>query len=136
MRKYSKPTLDTKFHVDLAWWDSQQVNFLTFLRGQACEACREKHASGETFDWIDPATGEVYQLDLLWHCIQTECSQSPDYLDARTPIATAVFRAFVLKDNQPMTPAEIHEVIQKKDPAMILRTIGGRQIYHGIRPIT
>jgi hypothetical protein len=138
MAKYKKPTLETKFHVDFAWWQEKGQNLKAYLQGHLCSECKPylQDDQDETFDWIDPETGEVFQIDSLWHLIHAHCGQDPTFLDSRVPLTSGIFRTFILSDNTPMTPEEIHKVLQKQTPAVILRTIGGHQVYKGIKPLT
>ena len=137
MARYVKPTLDTKFHVDFSWWQKQGQKLKIHLQSHACQECREKYQEQQyqTFDWVDPETGEVFQLDLLWHLIYAHCSQEPDFIEEHIPISTVIFRAFIANNNTPLTPVEIHAHVQQKTPTLILRTIGGRNVYNGIRPV-
>ncbi len=135
MPKFVKPTLETKFHIDFFWWQKSSRSFRTILQSHACPECRDRHQKPEDFDWVDPETGEVFQLDTIWHCISTYCSQQPDFIDERTPLTTAVFRVFIANNNTPLTPIEIYQKIQQKSPETILRTVGGRKVYQGIRPV-
>ena len=51
-----------------------------------------------------------------------------------TPLTTAIFRVFLANGNEPLTPVELAEELGR--PAdTILRTIGGFQVYHGIKPV-
>lgn len=134
MAKYIKPTLDTKFHIDFHWWQKKGQNLNIQLRSQACPECQEQLNTGELFDWVDPETGEVFQIDRLWHCIYTECSQKADFIDDHTPLTTAIFRIFIANNNKPMSSVEIFEKLERKSADTILRTIGGRVVYQGIRP--
>jgi hypothetical protein len=137
MAKYIKPTLDTPFHIDFAWWQEKSNNLRGFLQGHVCTNATELLAEneGRTFDWVDPAPGEVFTIDLAWHIIYQRCQNDPDFFDPRIPLTTAIFRAFIANNNKPLTPVEIFEKIQKKNPEMILGTIGSRQIYKGIKPV-
>ncbi len=135
MAKFIKSTLDTQFHIDFLWWQQKGKNLRLQLRSHACSECQERYGDNETFDWIDPETGEVFEIDRFWHCIYTECSHQTGFINAHTPLTTALFRAFMASNNTPMTSVELYEKIQKKSPDMILRTIGGRQVYQGIRPV-
>jgi hypothetical protein len=135
MAKYIKPTLETKFHIDFLWWQSKGHNLKVHLRSHACPECLERYQEEEIFDWVSPETGEVFQIDIAWYCIHTYCSQQTGFIDARTPLTTAIFRTFIANNNAPMTPLEIYEKIQKKSPEMILKTIGGAKVYQRIRPI-
>lgn len=138
MAKYVKPMLDTKFHIDFAWWQKQRQSLGAYLQGHLCPEAKTHLADdrqNQTFDWISPETGEVFRLDILWYTIQTHCSQQPEFIDESLPLTRAIFRLFIANDNAPLTPLEIHAELQKKTPDLILRTIGGHQVYDGIRPV-
>ncbi len=135
MSKYVKPTLKTKFCVDFSWW--QGKNLRSFLQEQICSEGKnhyDNQAEG-TFDWLHPETGEVFQVDILWHLIHTHCRQQPDFITDYTPLVPAIFRVFIANNNTPLTPGEIYDIIHKQSPEVILKTIGGRVIYEGIRPV-
>jgi hypothetical protein len=138
MARYVKPTLDSKFHIDFDWWQQQGRNLRVYLHSQLCPECQAKYADSqpEEFDWVSLDTGEIKRIDILWHVIRTHCSQQPDYLTDHMPLTTAVFRVFLANDNTPLTPSGIHQVLKRKSPSLILRTIGGRQVYMGIRPVS
>ena len=138
MAKYIKPTLDTKFHIDFEWWQKTKQALKVDLESHACAEAQEQYSNEgiTTFDWIDSDTGEVFNIDLMWYLVHTHCSQHPDFIDSRMPLTTAVFCLFIANDNTPLTPVEIYERLQKKTPELILRTIGGRKVYKGIRPVT
>ena len=135
MAKYIKPTLETKFHVDFSWWQKKGQNLRSYLRSHICPECLAlaEESEGQTFDWIDPETGQVFQIDVLWHLIYTHCSREPAFFDTRIPLTSAIFRTFIANGNKPLTPVEIHEKVSKKTPELILKTIGGRRIYKGIK---
>ncbi len=137
MAKYIRPTLETKFHIDFGWWQNSNQNLRGYLQGHICPDSEDAAdaSEGQTFDWINPLTGEVFQVDMLWHALYKNCRSDPDFFDARIPLTSAIFRAFIVSNNAPLTPVEIYQIIQKKSPDMILRTIGSRQIYQGIKPI-
>jgi hypothetical protein len=138
MARYVKPTLDTKFYIDFDWWQQERRKLRVHLLSHLCSECRAKYADSppEDFDWVNLETGEIKQIDILWHVIRTHCSQQPDYITEQTPLTAAVFRAFLANDNTPLTPSGLHQVLGRKSPTLILRTIGGRQIYMGIRPVS
>jgi hypothetical protein len=137
MAKYIKPTLETKFHIDFDWWQKTKQALKIDLSSHACADVQEQYGDQEqkTFDWIDPETGQVFNIDLMWYLVHTHCSQQPEFIDSRMPLTTAIFCLFVANDNTPLTPVEIYERLQKKTPDLILRTIGGRKVYKGIRPV-
>ena len=138
MARYVKPTLDTKFHIDFDWWQQKGGNLRVYLQSQLCPECRDKYANSppEEIDRVSLDTGEVRRVDELWHVIRTHCSQQADYITEHTPLTTAIFRIFLANDNTPLTPSGLHQILGRKSPEIILRTVGGRQIYMGIRPVS
>ncbi len=136
MARYLKPTLDTRFHIDFDWWHQKGWDIRIHLNAHLCSECRDYYAnnSPEEIDWVSLDTGEVRRVDVLWHVIRTHCSQQPDYITEHTPLTAAIFRIFIANDNVPLTPRGLHQILGRKSPSLILRTIGGRQIYMGIKP--
>ena len=106
-------------------------------RRHACASCREwaLNNQDELFDWIDPETGEVFQIDLLWHKIYSHCHEDPAFFERRAPLTSAIFRTFIINNNSPLSCIELYERLQKKSPELILRTIGSRRVYNGIKAI-
>ena len=138
MPKYVKPTLETKFHIDFNWWTDSQTNFHSVLLDSLCEECRgviDSEAELQLMDWVDPETAQVFTIDQLWHFLRTHCSQDPEFVSDQLPLTTAIFRLFIANNNTPLTPVEIHQHIRKRGADLILRTVAGRRIYRGIRPV-
>ena len=138
MAKYVKPTLETKFHIDFGWWQKQSQSLGAYLQGHLCSEAKNlrlNNGQSQTFDWINPETGEVFQIDLLWHTIQIHCGQQPNFINDNMALSRSIFRLFIANDNTPLTPLEMYEKLRKKTPDLILRTIGGHQVYDGIRPV-
>ena len=137
MNKWVKPTLDTKFQIDFDWWDEADRNFRVHLLSHLCNECQVRYKDyqeADLIDWIDARTGEVSQVDGLWHSLRGCCSLKPDYVDAYTPLTTAVFRTFLANGNEPMSSRDLAQKLQR--PAeTILRTIGGLRVYNGIKPV-
>ncbi len=132
-----RPNVDTKFQIDYEWWDRSGKNFRLYLRDQLCEECRERfadHHNTENVDWVDPETGEVHRTDALRECLRTRCANDPDFINERLPIASACFRIFLANNNAPLAPRELSQLIPWRSPEEILRTLGGRQTYLGLRP--
>jgi hypothetical protein len=138
MSNWVRPTLNTKFHIDAEWWEEQGRNFRIHLLSHLCPDCQARYKNyqeAELVDWIDEETGEVSQVDGLWHSLRVCCSLKPEYVNDLTPLTTAVFRTFLANGNEPLTPRELQEEVGR--PAdTILRTIGGLRVYHGIKPVT
>ncbi|MCD6290281.1 MAG: hypothetical protein J7M34_07235 [Anaerolineae bacterium] len=136
---WSKPTIDTKFHIDTDWWESNGLSFRLYLLSQLCPECRERfpnHRETEMVDWVDPDTAEVRRADALLECLRTYCAQRQDFISPDVPLVAAAFRLLLLNDNRPMSPREMHEVIQWRPPEAILRVLTGEQIYLGILPVS
>jgi len=138
MTTYQKPNMDTRFHIDFDWWKQKGWNLRAHLRDQLCQECRAKYAESapEEFDSVSLDTGEVNRVDILWQVIRTHCSQRPDYITESTPLTTAAFRVFLANDNTPLTPGGLHQFLRHRPPSLILRTLGGHQVYMGIKPVT
>jgi len=137
MVKWTKPTIDTKFHIDFDWWEEKGHNFRVHLFSNLCKECQERYRGyqeTEMIDWIDPNTAEVTQVDGLWHALRTCCSLKPDFIDRTTPLTTAVFRTFLANGNEPLSAVELGAQL-RRPPELILRTIGGLQVYNGVKPV-
>jgi len=138
MAKWLRPTVDTKFHIDLDWWRKQNRDIRIFLRQSLCDECRQAYAEvqelGEV-DWVDPETAEVKREDALWSTIRSCCSTKPGYITPSTPIVDSIFLTFVANGNEPLSPRELHARLDRRPPEMILRMLTGREVYLGIRPV-
>jgi hypothetical protein len=136
MPKWVRPTVDTKFHIDFDWWDEKGRNFRVHLLSHLCSECQERYQNyqeADLVDWIDADTAEVMQVDGLWHSLRTCCSLKPDYINELTPLTTSIFRVFLANGNEPLSASELQDQLQR--PAgTILRTIGGFQVYNGVKP--
>ena len=133
-----RPTVDTKFHIDYDWWDDSGRNFRLYLRDQLCAECRKRfadHQNTEDVDWVDPETGEVHRTDALRECLRTQCANDPDYINERLPVASACFRIFLANNNTPLSPNELNQLLPWRSADEILGTLGGRQVYLGLRPV-
>jgi len=138
MAQYIRPTLDTKFQIDFDWWQENGKSLRVILTSHLCKACRIEHADDapQAMDWVDPQTGEVKQVDVLWHTLRTCCSQQNGFITPQTPLSTGVFLNLIANDNAPMTPVELHQMLAPRSADLILRTIGRHQVYYGIKPVT
>ena len=134
-----RPTLDTPFHIDYGWWNKTDRDLRVYLRSHLCAEHRaqqaEAGAGAEMIDWIDPLTAEVKYTDGLVLIMRMHCALQPDFINEHTSIVDAAFRVFLTNDNRPLNPRQLAERIDR-DPETILRTIGGKQVYQGIRPVS
>jgi hypothetical protein len=132
-----KPTLDTQFHIDYGWWDRENQDLrsymLTHLPTDLRETFDEADDEERIIDYIDPETGEVFQLDALGTVIR-EAAKREDFINPQTSLVDSVFRVFLANGNTPRTPREL-EAETGRDARTILKTFGGIRVYRGIRPI-
>jgi hypothetical protein len=137
MRRWVRPTQETKFQIDFDWWEEKGQSFRLHLLSHLCDDCRPRyldHRQTELIDWVDAETAEVTRVDGLWHALRTCCSDKSDYISPYTPLATAVFRTFLANGNAPLSATDLAELLHR--PAdTILRTIGGFRVHHGIKPV-
>ena len=90
--------------------------------------------SATLYDYIDDRTGEITRVDPTLHLIRSQNANDPNFITTRTPVAEAVFRVFLVNNNQPLSPLELSQRISRK-PSEILAQLGGRVVYNGIRPV-
>lgn len=132
-----KPTLDTKYHIDYAWWDrTPEEDLRTYKLSHLPPDVRDRLAAsteGALIDFIDPETAEVRQLDEFGVAAQ-QAAQAPDYIGQQVSLVDAVFRVFLANGNQPLTANELAERTGR-DAKQILRTLSGARVYKGIRPV-
>ena len=131
-----KPTVDTPFHIDFAWWKKNERDWHVYLRSLLCAEHQEVYANveqGETIDWVDPVTAEVKPVEAVQNALMTHCVKQPEFLTSQTALVEAVFRLFLTNGNAPMSSRELGERL-RRPPETILRTLAGARVYKGIRP--
>jgi hypothetical protein len=131
-----KPSVDTPFHIDFAWWKKNERDWHVYLRSLLCADHQEAFANseeGETIDWVDPVTAEVKPVEGVQNALMTHCVKQPDFLTSQTALVEAVFRLFLTNGNAPMSSGELGTKL-KRPPETILRTLAGARVYKGIRP--
>ncbi len=133
-----KPSLDTPFHIDFAWWQNSDRSWRVHMRSALCPEHQvqfESWEDGQMVDWVDPDTAEVKQLDGIQHTLMTHCALQPDFLTEHTALVEAVFRVFLTNGNTPLSAGQLSA--QLKRPAeIILRTLTASGVYKGLRPFT
>lgn len=140
IRRYSliKPTVNTPFHIDFAWWRANDNNWRVFLHSFLCEEHQALFSDPNQdieVDWIDPETAEVQRVDGLQQVLIRHCAQQPTFITEHTSLVNSVFKALLASGNRPMTPNELSKIIGK--PAQtIVQTLTGRSVYKGIRPVS
>jgi hypothetical protein len=131
-----KPTLQTCYHIDFAWWSKNDQDWRVYLRSNLCpehQKAFEQVDIAEQVDWVDPNTAEVQQVDGLQHILITHCAREPGFIPEHSTLVDAAFRVFLANGNTPMTTAELGERLGR-DPQTILRTLSGLRVYKGLRP--
>lgn len=131
-----KPSLDTPFHIDFAWWKQHENDWRVHLFNCLCpehQKLYENMVELADIDSIDEVTAEVHTVDGLQHVLMSHCAKQPDFLTNYTTVVDAVFRVLLANGNTPLTPREIAAKTGK--PAdTILRLFTSPQVFKGIRP--
>lgn len=130
-----KPSLDTKFHIDYDWWERSEDDLQVYLLSHLSPEQRDYLAEADdnaTVDYVDPDTGEVFQLDALRMAIQV-AAEDPNFINEQTSLVDSVFRVFLKNKNTPQTPIELSN-LTGRSAETILKTFSGKRIYMGIRP--
>jgi hypothetical protein len=130
-----KPTLDTKFHIDYDWWSRSSEDLRSYLLSHLLPEQRQQLMQDETetlVDYIHPETAEVFQLDALGMAIQV-AAEDANFISPQTSLVDGVFRVFLANGNKALSPRDLAEYTGR-DANTILKTLGGRTIYKGIRP--
>lgn len=130
-----KPTLDTLFHIDYSWWDRNEEDLRTYLLSHLPAEQRDRisqSAENQIVDYIDPETGEVFQLDEIGLALQ-EAAKAPDFINPHTSVIDNIFRVFLGNGNAALSSNQLEERIGRP-ASLILKTLSGGRIYKGIRP--
>jgi hypothetical protein len=131
-----KPTQDTRYHIDYGWWDKSNEDLRSYLLSHLLPEQRERLSHQEEdriIDFIDPDTGEVFQLNELGLAIQI-AAEDENFIGPHTSLIDSIFRVFLATGNMPMSSKDLAERIGRKAD-VILKTIGGSIVYKGIRPV-
>jgi len=131
-----RPTVDTPFQIDYAWWERADRELEIYLRSHLCPEHQLAYASvseDTLVDHIDPQTAEVTRVPAIQNILITHCARQPGYLTPQMSLVNAVFRMFLATGNAPITPNELGEKLGRP-AAVILLTLSGPRVYRGIRP--
>ncbi|MGD2252799.1 MAG: hypothetical protein PVF70_07790 [Anaerolineales bacterium] len=131
-----RPTTETKFHIDYQWWERADRGLDVYLLSHLCPEHQATFASSDMdtiVDHVDPETAEVARVAAIQHILISHCSRQPGYLTPQTSLINAIFRTFLANGNQPLTPRDLGDMLNKP-PRTILRTLSGPRVYKGIRP--
>lgn len=128
-------TADTKFYIDYNWWDEGHLDLRTYLLARLSlgnEPITDLPA--ERIDLVDSKTGEVRQVDAFQYLVRNQLNRHNDDLMAQGSLVDAVFSVLLANGNEPLTASEIAERVHRS-AELVIKTFGGSQIYHGIRPL-
>ena len=132
---YFKVTIDTPLFIDFDYWKSKEENWRSLLSGYLCEEhlaqFREAGDAAELIDDVNPETGEVTRKDILVDCLFSHCAEQEGFVPENGPLTDSIFRVFLSRKNQPMSAAELGEILNK-NANTILKTLTSR-VYRGIR---
>ena len=131
-----KPSLETPFRIDFEWWKETDSNWRIFLHDFLCAEHKEAFAGmddTQKIDAIDPVTAEITQVDGLLFALINHCAKQEGFYNDNLPLVSQIFRILLANGNKALTAVELSEITGK--PARtILITLGGHQVYKGIRP--
>jgi hypothetical protein len=130
-----KPTVDTMYHIDYSWWDRSDEDLRTYLLSHLPPEQRERLSQmteNRIVDYIDPDTGEVFQLAELGLAIQ-QAAKDLNFINPHTSVVDSIFRVFLANGNEPQSPKDLAERIGRP-ASLILKTLSGGRIYKGVRP--
>jgi hypothetical protein len=138
-KKYSlvKPSVDSPFTIDFEWWKKHDNNWRVYLHSCLCQEHQEQFANFEEetlYDWVDPETGAIKQIDGLQHVLISHCAKQADFITSNTAMVDAVFRVLLMNGNKPMTSIELSDKINRPAQTIVM-TLTGPRVYKGIRPI-
>lgn len=130
-----KPGLQTRFHIDFSWWQQNETDWRVHLRGLLCPEHAPFFADGsiQAIDIVDPHSAEVQSMDGLQYTLLSHCALQSGFVTAKTQLVEAIFRTFLANGNQPLSPNELSERLNRP-ASTILITISGPRVYRGLRP--
>ena len=132
-----KPTLETPYHIDFAWWRESDREWRVYLRtllGPEKEELLDALQGDEMVDWVDQATAEVHQLEAIQYLLMMHFAEGEELSGEGTSLVEGLFRTFLRNGNEPMNAEQLGVALDR--PAnTILRTLSGARVYRGIRPV-
>lgn len=131
-----KPSAQTPFHIDFAWWKEHDNNWRVFLHDYLCQEHTSMFSAqddAQLIDYVDPVTAEIHQIDGLQEKLMNHCSKSDDFVSTNHSLVDNVFRIFLSNGNTPLTSIELADLTGKSSDT-ILRLLSGNRVFMGIRP--
>lgn len=139
LKGLTRPTMDTKFHIDYDWWTRQERDLQVYLRS-LCKtygvAFEDDADANKMVDWVDMEAAEVQQVNMAHYKVLTYCARQPDYITPNTSLVEAVFRLFLANGNRPLTvPELLAELNRVGQESTLLRMLSSPRVYRGLRPM-
>lgn len=131
-----KPSAQTPFHIDFAWWKKNDNNWRVFLHDYLCPEHLAMFSAQDDellLDYVDPVTAEVNQIDGLQEKLMNHCSKVDGFVSTNHSLVDNVFRVFLSNGNSPLSPLKLAELTGKSSDT-ILRLLSGNRVFMGIRP--
>lgn len=110
-----KPTLMTRYHIDYSWWERSGDDLRTYLLSHLPVEQREKLSAvpdNALIEYIDPETGEVFELDQLRLALQT-AAKEPGFINPQSSVVDSIFRVFLSNGNVPLNSDELSAQIKR-----------------------
>ncbi len=114
-----------KFYIDFNWYEKHGMSFNVVAQTRMCASCQSKLGAEtqERVPTVDKATGRVvYEIRTTrygenpMHVIRNCCSKNRDYITLETPVAEAIFRAFLASNNQPNDIETVRDLLSTYIP--------------------
>lgn len=129
--KSSTQPPETRWSIDLDWYQQNNRSFSALSQGCLCPKCKQRLS----------VEGKEVSVDSLLTTIKDCCSHVPGYITDQLPILESVFRLFLANGNQPLYIEELSRQLTewRNDDAyrtsmeMLPRLIDNEQ-YYGLRP--
>lgn len=131
----NKPSGETKFYIDFSWWEESNRDLQTYIFSRLEIDDDVTFDTSKEVDLIDEQTGEVARVDGFQYMVRTYFQQLPEDFLTKSSLVDAVFSTLLANANQPMSLNDISERVGRS-PDSLLQSIGGPNIYQGIRPFT
>lgn len=129
------PSGETKFYIDFSWWEESNRDLQTYIFSRLEIDEDVAFDTSKEVDLIDGQTGEVARVDGFQYMVRTYFQQLPEDFLTKSSLVDAVFCTLLANANQPMSLNDISERVARA-PEVLLQSIGGPNIYQGIRPYT
>ncbi|MFC1930466.1 hypothetical protein ACFLWE_01050 [Chloroflexota bacterium] len=92
----------TKYNIDLNWFDTKRISFLTVAAGRMCPSCLERHPPD------DKENPQKFIKTIADHC-----QKENTFIHDEQPVIESIFRVFLSNNNKPLTIEDITEKLKQ-----------------------